>query len=110
MSNDALSEVLLAVRLSGAVFFDVQCSAPWVAEAPASCDVAASILPGLDRVIEYHVITSGSCFGGIPGEPPVHLQAGDVIVFPQGDAHVFSSAPGMRGHPALELHRRPTGD
>ena len=74
-----------------------------MAEPPASCDIAASILPGLDRVLEYHVITSGSCFGGIPGEPPVRLEAGDVIdVFPQGDAHVLSSAPGMRGHPAIQ--------
>jgi len=66
--------LLLAVRLSGAIFFDVERSAPWVAETTASCDSAASILPGLDRVIEYQVTISGSCFGGIAGEPPVHLQ------------------------------------
>jgi AraC-like DNA-binding protein len=30
------------------------------------------------------------------GETPVKLEEGDVIVFPQGDAHVMSSAPGMR--------------
>ena len=31
---DALSDVLQAVRLTGAVFFDVDASAPWVAETP----------------------------------------------------------------------------
>jgi AraC-like DNA-binding protein len=56
-------------------------------------------MPGVEHVIEYHVVASGSCFGGIPGEEPVRLDAGDIIVFPQGDAHVLSSAPGMRGDP-----------
>jgi AraC-like DNA-binding protein len=30
------------------------------------------------------------------GEAPVRLEEGDVILFPQGDPHVMSSAPGMR--------------
>jgi len=34
MSTDTLSEVLRAVRLTGAVFFAVDASEPWVAEAP----------------------------------------------------------------------------
>ena len=29
------------------------------------------------------------------GEPPVHLIAGDAVVFPQGDAHRMSSQPGL---------------
>ena len=31
---DALSDVLRAVRLTGAVFFDIKASEPWVAETP----------------------------------------------------------------------------
>jgi AraC-like DNA-binding protein len=46
--------------------------------------------------MEYHVITHGSCWGAIVGEPPVRLETGDVVVFPHGDAHVVSSAPGLR--------------
>src|SRR3954453_12651051 len=97
MSTDVLSEVLRAVRLTGAVFFKVDGSAPWVAETPEAQLVAPHVMPGAEHVIEYHVVTKGSCFGGLVGEPAVQLQAGDVIVFPQGDAHVMSSAPGMRG-------------
>jgi Cupin len=37
--------------------------------------------------------------------PPVRLETGDVIVFPQGDAHVISSAPGMRGGPGPESYQ-----
>jgi AraC-like DNA-binding protein len=97
MSTDTLSEVLRAVRLQGAVFFTVDASAPWVAETPASREIAPHLMPGVEHVIEYHVIAAGSCWGGIVDEPAVRLQTGDIIVFPQGDAHVMSSAPGMRG-------------
>ena len=31
---DALSDVLKAVRLTGAIFFDIHASEPWVAETP----------------------------------------------------------------------------
>jgi AraC-like DNA-binding protein len=96
MSGDTLSEVLRAVRLTGAVFFTVDASSPWVAETPPGSEVGPHIMPGVEHVIEYHVVTAGSCWGGIVGEAAVRLEAGDVIVFPQGDRHVMSSAPGMR--------------
>src|SRR4051794_10395076 len=100
--SDTLSDVLRAVRLTGAVYFAIDASAPWVAEAPASREIGARILPGAEHVIEYHVVTAGGCWGGIVDQPPVRLEAGDVLVFPQGDAHVVSSAPGMRGGPTTE--------
>ncbi len=103
--TDPLSEVLRAVRLTGAVFFSVDASAPWVAEAPPSAAIAPHVLPGVEHVIEYHVVTAGSCWGGLLDEPALRLDAGDIIVFPQGDPHVMSSAPGMRGQPDLELHQ-----
>lgn len=106
MSGDTLSAVLRAIRLTGAVFFDVEARAPWVAEAPAAQLIAPRIMPGVEHVIEYHVVTSGSCWAGLVDECPVQLHAGDIVVFPQGDRHVVSSAPGMRGEPNLELHQR----
>jgi AraC-like DNA-binding protein len=102
---DTLSDVLRAVRLTGAVFFSVDASAPWVAEAPAGSAVGPEVLPGAEHVIAYHVITAGTCWGGLLDEPALKLEAGDVIVFPQGDAHVISSAPGMRGAPRYEAFR-----
>ncbi|HEY4078243.1 MAG TPA: AraC family transcriptional regulator [Rhizomicrobium sp.] len=103
MSVDTLSDVLQAVRLRGAVFFDVEASAPWVAETPAAKIVAPEVMPDAEFVIEYHVVTSGSCWASVIGHDiaPVHLMAGDVVAFPQGDAHVMSSAPGMRGEPDM---------
>jgi AraC-like DNA-binding protein len=97
MSNDTLSEVLRAVRLTGAIFFSIDASAPWVVETPSGREIGPHIMPGVEHVIEYHVITGGSCFGGLVDDAAVPLATGDIIVFPQGDAHVMASAPGMRG-------------
>lgn len=96
MSADTLSELLRAVRLRGAIFYYIDGVSPWVAEAPPAREIAAAILPGVEHMIEYHVITRGRCFGALAGEASVALDEGDVIMFPQGDAHVMSSAPGMR--------------
>lgn len=96
MSKDTLSELLRAVRLRGAIFYYVDGVSPWVAETPHAREFASKIFPGADHVIEYHVVTRGTCWGGIAGEEAVQLQEGDVIMFPQGDAHVMASAPGMR--------------
>jgi AraC-like DNA-binding protein len=97
MGADALSDVLRAVRLTGAVFFHVDLTGAWVTEAPPAQRFIPYVMPGAQHLIEYHLVTEGSGWGGVVGEPPVKLATGDVIVFPQGDAHVVSSAPGMRG-------------
>lgn len=106
---DALSDVLRAVRLTGAVYFDVYASEPWVAEAPPGASIVRTIFPGGEHLIPYHVMTRGECWANVVGQPPVRLAAGDIVVFPHGDAHVMSSAPGMRGAPDISLYR-PPGD
>src|SRR5687767_5098172 len=70
---DALSDVLKAVRLTGAIFFDVQASAPWVAETPRGALVVKRFFPSADHLISYHAVTSGDCWASIAGEPPIRL-------------------------------------
>src|SRR6185503_15273555 len=93
---DVLSDVLRAVRLTGAVYFDNEMSSPWVAEMPPAREIVAAVMPNAQRAIEYHLVASGACWGHAVGQEPIRLQEGDLIIFPQGDAHVLSSAPGMR--------------
>ena len=64
---DALSDVLRAVRLTGAIFFDVYASEPWVAEAPPGRAIVDQIFPGAEHLIPYHVIVSGTCWEHIVG-------------------------------------------
>lgn len=104
MNHDILSDVLRSVRLRGALYFYVKAARTWVAEAPASLDIAAAVMPGAEHVMEYHVVTRGSCWGALVGEPPVRLGVGDVVVFPHGDPHVISSAPGMRAQGGMESY------
>ena len=66
------------------------------------------MMPGAQRVIEYHLIARGACWGHAVGQEPIRLREGDLIVFPQGDAHVLSSAPGMRAAPDMSAFARPS--
>jgi len=106
MKADVLSDVLGAVHLTGALYFDFELSSPWVLEAPPSSAIAHKVMPGAQRVIEYHMIARGSCWGHAVGDEPIRLNEGDLIVFPQGDAHVLSSAPGMRAEPDMSAFAR----
>jgi len=99
MIADALSDVLKTVRLTGATFFDVTASDPWVAES-APCElILPRILPGAKHLIAYHVVVEGRCYANLIGGEPFVLEAGQVVVFTRGDAHVLSSEPGMRADP-----------
>jgi AraC-like DNA-binding protein len=104
---DALSNVLKAVRLNGALFFDVHASDPWVAETPAGDQIVGRMFPAADHLICYHAITRGRCWICVAEEPPMLLAAGDIVVIPHGDAHVLSTEPGMRGVQDLERYRPP---
>ena len=99
MAADALSDLLRTVRLTGATFFDVVACDPWVAEQPTREMVLPKVLPGAEHLISYHVVTEGQCYAGLIDQEPIRLEAGEVIVFTRGDAHVVSSHPGMRAEP-----------
>ena len=92
---DALSEILRVVRLVGAIFINARFTAPWCYQSPCA-DAAAPLLePGAERVVIFHLLTEGECFVEIADQPPLHLRAGDVVLFPKGDAHRMTSSPGL---------------
>jgi AraC-like DNA-binding protein len=104
---DALSDVLRAVRLTGAIFFDIHAGEPWVAETPAGKSIVGAMFPGSEHLICYHAITRGHCWAALEGEEPIRLAAGDIIVLPHGDTHVLSSTPGLRRRPNMAAYRMP---
>jgi len=87
---DPLSDVLRAVRLNGAHFYHVEAGGPWSVFTVPAKELVPRILPNAEHLISYHILLSGSCWGGPLGEQ-IELNAGDVIVFPHGDAHLMSS-------------------
>ena len=96
MSHDPLSDVLRNVRLRGALFYYVSFGGDWAAETPASPMLASALMPGADHVMAYHLLAKGDGWAACEGQAPVRLTAGDIVMFPRGDAHVLSSAPGIR--------------
>lgn len=91
-----LSDVLRAVRLTGALFFPMEVSSPWIDEVPAASTFAAIALPGAQHVVSYHIVTEGTCWAALLDGPPVHLEPGDILVIPHGAPYSMSSAPGQR--------------
>src|SRR5437868_9212759 len=97
MVADPLSDVLRAVRLNGAYFYRVEAAAPWAVWTAPARELVPRILPEAEHLISYHILLTGSAWGGADGEPQVHLAPGDVIVFPHGDGHLMSSDAGQFG-------------
>jgi len=96
VSHDPLSDVLRSVRLRGAVFYYVSFGGDWAAETPASPMLASALMPGADHVLAYHLFVRGEGWAAVDGAPPVRMGEGDIVMFPRGDAHMLSSAPGLR--------------
>ncbi|MGB0126476.1 MAG: AraC family transcriptional regulator [Rhodocyclaceae bacterium] len=99
MTHDPLSDVLRSVRLRGAVFYYVSFCDEWVAEAPPANAIADAVMPGAEHVLAYHHVVKGGGWAVMEGQQPARLAAGDTILFPRGDGHVLTSAPGLRAQP-----------
>ncbi|WP_173045281.1 AraC family transcriptional regulator [Nitrospira sp. KM1] len=94
---DVLSEVLKAVKLDGAMFYNAEFSAPWCFRSPASRIVAPYFASGSAHIIIYHLLTEGSGYAHIEGdERKVRLDAGDLVIFPHGDPHVMGNGPSVQ--------------
>ena len=90
---DPLSDVLRTVKLTGALFFLVDASYPWGVEVPRAEAFSSIILPRAQHVVSYHIILKGAVWANIPGVTSTWLEAGDVLVFPHGDAYSMLCEP-----------------
>jgi len=90
---DALSDVLGVIRLTGAVFLEMELRAQWsYLTAPARA-IADVLMPdAADHVIPYHLLLEGTCFARLLDGEFVQLGAGDLVMFPAGDRHVLATA------------------
>jgi len=91
---DVFSEILSGVKLNGAVFFSAEFSAPWGFLQPAANVMAARIAPGAEHLVLYHLVIEGAAVIELADGEPIELKPGDVVIFPDGDAHHMSSGKG----------------
>jgi AraC-like DNA-binding protein len=81
--GDSFCEVLRAIAVREAVFFELDPGAPRSAQAdgvrPAPC-----LPPSAGSVIECLVVVTGVCWASVHDEAPFRLQPGDVLLLPHG--------------------------
>jgi AraC-like DNA-binding protein len=89
--SDTLSEVLRTVRLTGAIFLRAEFREPWGFQAPAAGDASALLAPGTERIVPFHLVAEGRATVRVKGCQPLHLEAGEIVVLPRGDAHILEN-------------------
>lgn len=88
---DALSDVLRVARLKGGVFLHAEFTAPWCITAQVSPETCMPFLGPASHIIPYHYVVEGELTVQMeePAAKPVHLRAGEVIMFPQNGLHAM---------------------
>lgn len=100
---DVLSDTLRVVRLAGAVFLNAWIRGPWAIISPPAAQLALYLDLPTDCVALFHMLVEGECWVALEGHSPVHLSAGDVIIFPRADQHVMGSALSIHPQPMAAL-------
>jgi AraC-like DNA-binding protein len=90
---DALSELLRAVKLSGALFFNAEGSKPWRIRAASSRDLARCLACEASHVIEFHLVVHGEGYIRV-GDETTPFAAGDLLMMPHGDEHEMGNGTG----------------
>src|SRR5690349_24741016 len=87
---DALSDVLLSIRLRGAIFLDAHFTAPWCVSSTIVAEDCKPLVEKPAQLIAYHVIIGGRLLLGIEGEREIELHAGEIVLLPRNDAHTLA--------------------
>jgi AraC-like DNA-binding protein len=102
---DAVSDVLRTVRLSGAVYLNGTFTEPWCVIGRTDAALCGAYLPRSERVVSYHLIIEGSCWAQLADDrnSAIHLNAGELLVVPQGETHLMGSALHLSPLPTEQL-------
>ena len=66
-------------------------------------------MPEFEHVIAFHIMLDGWCWAQLAdeSEPPIRMEAGDAVIFPDGEGHYMGQELGKRAQPNMELYYRP---
>jgi AraC family transcriptional regulator, alkane utilization regulator len=99
---DALTDILKTVSLQGSVFCRSELTAPW------------GIAFSAGDAAQFHVVRRGRCWLSVDEtghvDPPLRLDAGDLVMLPKGQAHVMRDDPRTPPTPLMQLLRRDSPD
>lgn len=84
---DVVSELLRAVALKGALFYNAEYTAPWSFRSPPAAMIAPYLGYDARHVILYHLLAEGAAWVRLDSGERVDLGPGDIVIFPHGDPH-----------------------
>ena len=94
---EVLSEVLTAVKLNGALFYNAEFSAPWCAHSADAHSVNTHLSPKSQHVIIFHLLTEGRGYANLEGDDRrIPLNAGDILIVPSGEPHILGNGPPIK--------------
>jgi AraC-like DNA-binding protein len=100
---DALSDVLRIVGLTGGVFMDAEFTAPWSVAGKMAPEMCRPFMAEPDQVMGFHYVVEGQLELRIEGQPVVVIGAGEAVLLPGNDLHVFGSGGGLATVPVSSL-------
>lgn len=92
---DVLADVLARTGITGVVLSRSSARPPWGVEISNTHGAG------------FHLVVDGSCWLRVPGERPLRLLQGDIVLVPSGARHALSDAPDTPTRPLAEWKARP---
>ena len=92
---DALSDVLSALRFSGAVFLDGEFTAPWCVHSRVTREDFPNRIELPPTVVGFHYVIDGEMQVQLDNAPPVLVRAGEMVLLPRNDPHRLASESGI---------------
>jgi AraC-like DNA-binding protein len=106
---DAFSDVLRVIRLSGGVFLEAEFTAPWCIGGKISTDDCKPFLAAPRHVIASHFVAAGNMQLRVEGGETIDVWAGELVLLPHNDSHVFGSDLNVALVRAREVIQPPQG-
>jgi len=100
---DALSDVLRVVGLTGGVFMDAEFTEPWSVTGKVAPELCRPFMVQPRQVVCFHYVVEGGFQLQVDDDEPMEVAAGQAIMLPRNDVHVFGSRTGLRPVSAGDL-------
>jgi len=93
---DALSEVLRAVRLTGAAILNADFGAPWAVSVASSPALARGFLHDAHEPAVFYAVLEGMCWIQLGDDEALRIAAGEGVLLPHGDTHWLGSEKDLK--------------
>jgi AraC-like DNA-binding protein len=88
---DALSDVLRVVGLAGGVFMDAEFTEPWSVAGKLAPEFCRPFMVEPQQVVCFHYVIEGGFELQVVGAPACSVAAGEAVMLPRNDMHVFGA-------------------